>query len=133
MANKYLLALGIEPRPKKPKAVPKAKRANISPSHQRAKNQEREVAGRFARLLTPASGARDVKGDVRVSGVLRLECKTTKNKSFSVTLDMIRKIEEAALSTGEMPAILVEFNDGAGNKICEVAVVPSYVLDGLIK
>lgn len=78
---------------------------------------------------TPASGARDVKGDVRVRRVLRVEAKTTKNASFSVTLDMVRKIEEAAASGAELPAIVVEFTDGFGRVLAEVAVVPTYVLD----
>lgn len=89
---------------------------------------ERELALRVGGRLTPASGARDVKGDVRKKGVMRIEAKTTAHKSFSVTLDMVRKIEEAALSGGETPALVVEFTDN-GKPICQVAVVPIYVLD----
>jgi hypothetical protein len=44
---------------------------------------------------------------------------------------MVEQIEAAALATGELPAILIEFNDGAGKPIKEVAVVPSYVLQEL--
>lgn len=100
-------------------------------SHKRAKKQERELAARVGGRLTPASGAKAEKGDVRVKGVLRIEAKTTKNKSFSVTLDMIRKIEEAALGCGEMPALVIEFIDERGRPIKEVAVVPTYVLDSI--
>lgn len=123
MANPYHEALGRAPRDGKPR------KARPSPSHTRAKEQEREIAAR----LVPRSGAGDVKGDVRVKNVLRIECKTTKNKSFSVTLDMLRKIEDAAVSAGEMPALIIEFNDGQGNKIGDVAVVPSYVLNELCR
>lgn len=122
MPNPYHEALGREPRDGKPRKV------RPSPSHIRSKKQEREIAAR----LVPRSGAGEVKGDVRVKGFLRVECKTTKNKSFPVTLEMIRKIEEAAVSTGEMPAIVVEFNE-AGRKIAEVAVVPVYVLNELCR
>ena len=115
-------------RPQQGKTKPKAK---PSPSHIRAKKQEREIAKRMRGRLTPNSGAREVKGDVRIHGVCRIECKTTKHKSFSVTLDMIRKIEEAAISGGEMPAIVVEFNNGAGKKVAEVAIIPTYALDQL--
>jgi Holliday junction resolvase len=121
----YLSALGQEPRGKKPKK-PKA-----SPSHIRARKQEKEVAKRLRGITTPASGAKEMKGDVRVRDIVRIECKTTKNKSFSVTLDMVRKIEDAAIPSGEIPVMLIEFNDGDGNPICEVAVVPSYVLEDL--
>ena len=78
---------------------------------------------------TAASGSREVKGDVRRKRLLRIEAKTTKNKSFSVTLEMLGKIEEAAASGAELPAIIVEFTDGFGRVLGEVAVVPTYVLD----
>lgn len=41
---------------------------------------------------------------------------------------MIQKIEEAALAHSQLPAVVVEFNDGEGNKVMEVAVVPTWVL-----
>lgn len=107
-----------KPRKKKP-----------TPSHLRAKKQEAEVGRRVGGFLVPASGAKDMKGDVRKRRVVRVECKTTKNKSFSVTLDMAQKIEEAALSGGEAPVLLIEFNDGTGKKIAELAVIPGYFLD----
>jgi hypothetical protein len=100
-----------------------------SPSHMRSKKQEKELSVRLSATLTPASGAKALKGDLRQKGVVRIEAKTTKNKSFSVTLDMIRKIEEAALPYDEMPVIVIEFNDGNGRKVAEVAVVPMYALD----
>jgi len=103
-----------------------------TPSHQRAPKQEREIAARVGGRVTSGSGNKWEKGDVRKPGVIRIEAKTTKHKSFSVTLDMIRKIEEAALSHGELPCILVEFNDGEGNKVCEVAVLPVYAIDLLV-
>lgn len=100
-----------------------------NPSYRRSSKQEKEIAERLGGRRTAASGSKDEKGDVRLKGVLRIEAKTTKHKSFSVTLDMIAQIEEAALSTGEMPVIAIEFNDGRGKKVKEVAVVPMYVLD----
>lgn len=121
--NPYFAALGREPRSGK---------ASPSKSHKRAPEQEKEMAKRLGGRTTLASGAKDEKGDVRIRGIARIECKTTKHKSFSVTLDMIRKIEEAALGAGEMPALVVEFNDN-GKKIAEVAVVPMYVLDELAR
>ena len=95
----------------------------------RSKKQEKEMSLRLRAQLTPRSGAGALKGDLRKKGICRIEAKTTKNKSFSVTLDMIRKIEEAALPYGEMPVIVIEFNDGNGHKIADIAVIPTYALD----
>lgn len=102
------------------------------PSYRRSRKQEKELATRLGGSKTLASGSKGEKGDVRVRGVLRIEAKTTKHKSFSVTLDMIRQIEDAALASDEIPCIVIEFNDGAGKRVKEVAVVPTYVLDDLV-
>lgn len=120
----YFEALGKPPRDGKPR------KAKPSPSHIRAAKQEREAAKRLGGSVTPRSGAGDTKGDVRVKNLIRIECKTTKHKSFTVTLDMVRKIEEAAMSGGELPVLLIEFNEN-GKRLAEVAIVPSYVLDDL--
>lgn len=98
-------------------------------SHKRSKQQEKALASRVGGRITPGSGNGSIKGDVRCRGVLRIEAKTTKHKSFSVTLDMIRKIEDAALPSDEMPILVIEFIDEDGRPIKEVAVVPTYVLD----
>lgn len=98
-------------------------------SHRRAPKQEKELALRLGGRTTLASGSKHEKGDVRIKGIARIEAKTTKHKSFSVTLDMVDKIEAAALTSDELPVIAIEFNDGAGRKLKEVAVVPIYVLD----
>lgn len=121
----YREELGIPTRDSTPR------KQRLNPSQIRAKKQEREVAKRLQGRLTPASGAKEEKGDVRVRGVARIECKTTKHKSFSVTLEMAQKIEEAAISTGEMPILLIEFIDDTGKPLGELAVVPSYLLEEL--
>lgn len=103
------------------------------PSHLRAVKQEGETATRLGGRLTPGSGARDEKGDVRIKGLARIECKTTKNASFSVTRETLAKIADAACGAGEIPVLLVEFNDGKGKRLQEVAVIPSYCLDDFVK
>lgn len=105
--------------------------ANLTKSHHRSKKQEKGLAARVGGKLTPASGSREVKGDVRIKGVVRIEAKTTKHKSFSVTLDMFHTLEEAATLSGEMPVIVVEFITEMGKPIAELAVCPTYLLDGL--
>ena len=102
------------------------------PSYRRSKKQEKELASRGGGLVVPGSGSGMEKGDVKkFNGVFRIEAKTTKNKSFSVTREMVSKIEDAALSNGELPVIIIEFNDGRGNPEMEVAVVPTYVLGSI--
>lgn len=97
-------------------------------SHARSPKQEKELAKRVGGKTVRGSGSGKEKGDVRVHRVCRIEAKTTNKKSFSVTREMIEKIETAAICYGEMPVIIVEFNDN-GVKDCEVAITPTWVLD----
>lgn len=100
------------------------------PSYRRAKKQEKELALRGGGRAVPGSGNGLEKGDVaKFGGIYRVEAKTTKNKSFSVTRAMVAKLEDSALPHGELPAIIVEFNDGQGRAEMEVAVVPVWVLE----
>ncbi len=110
--------------------TPKRKRFQ-SNSHARSPKQESEIADRVGGRVTRGSGSGNEKGDVRVEKVVRIEAKTTKNKSFSVTQEIVNKIEGAALPNGEVPAIVVEFIDDQGRRLHELAVVPTYVLDAL--
>jgi Holliday junction resolvase len=103
-----------------------------SASHVRSKSQEPEIAKRLGGRTVKGSGSGDEKGDVRVDKIVRIEAKTTKNKSFSVTRDMVAKIENAALGAGELPAIIIEFNDD-GKKVAELAVVPLWALETIAK
>lgn len=103
------------------------------PSVHRSRKQERSTAKRVGGNVTKASGAGDFeKGDVRVKRVSRIECKTTKAKSFSVTLDMIEKIEAAALQAGEVPVMEIEI-DNTARKPVSVIVMPSWALDMLLQ
>lgn len=110
---------------------PRGGKKLVSKSHARAPLQEKQVASLLGGKTTPGSGSKSLKGDVRVKGVARIECKTTSKKSFSVTTEMFHKLEEASAGSGEFPAMVVEFNDGAGRPIMQLAVVPLYVLERL--
>lgn len=44
---------------------------------------------------------------------------------------MVRKLEDAATLSDEMPVIVIEFINELGKPIAELAVMPTYVLDGL--
>lgn len=104
---------------------------NLTASHRRAPKQETEIAKLVNGRKTSASGAKHEKGDVRLKGRARIECKTTKHKSFSVTMDMVERLEEEAALAGELPFFVIEFCDDRGRKIKDVAVCPTYVLDSL--
>lgn len=109
--------------------LPKALRQAQSPSHVRAATQEKTAAKRLGGDVTRGSGSGRVKADVRLKDLVRLECKTTKHKSFSVTSEIIEKVENAALGTNEIPVIEVELELGAQ----KVYVVPAWAMDLLLE
>lgn len=112
-------------------AVPKRFGSNPNkPAFGAWKDQEARLARTIGGRLTSRSGAGDEKGDAR-NGIVTVEAKSTGNKSFSVTLDMIEKLENAALNRGEMPVLMIMFVDKNGKKLKEVAVAPAYVLQSL--
>lgn len=62
---------------------------------------------------------------MRLNGVLRLEHKATQNKSFSVTREMLEKIELAGRGCDEIPILVVEFLDERGKSTgIQVAITP---------
>ena len=110
--------------------LPGRKSDKTHPAYRRAKAQEKETASRLGGKQTLASGSKAEKGDVRVSGVLRLECKCTSRKSYSLKREDLRKIANAATG-GEVPALEIEFLGEDGKVEMAVAVVPRYVLEQL--
>lgn len=104
----------------------------LSPSHKRSKHQEEGAAKRLGGKRVVGSGSGFHKGDVRVKGIMRLECKTTIHKSFSLTLEMVLKIQDQAMACGEIPAMEIEYIDKSGKKLASVAVVPLHILNRLI-
>lgn len=81
-----------------------------------SQRQEARVAQDLGGRVQAASGAMDhAKGDVRVSGNLRVECKTTSTKGYSLKLAEIQKIQGEALMGGmEDWAMQVEFQGQFG-------------------
>lgn len=81
-----------------------------------------------------ASGAtRFEKGDVRVRGNVRAECKTTSKSSYTLKLAELKKIQNEAISGGlEVPVMQIEFQGPGGGR--EVAVLDSrWLLDMILK
>ena len=109
--------------------TPKRLQGKATVSHVRSAFQEKELAARIGGRPVRGSGCGNEKGDARLEGVIRLEAKTTMNKSFSVTRDMVKKIEMEAISSNELPVLVVEFLSKEGRPIGEFAVCPTWVLD----
>jgi hypothetical protein len=107
-----------------PLATPKRLQGQ-TPSHARAKVQEKETAKRIGGRQTRASGAKDEKGDVRLKGFVRIENKTTVAASYGVSIETLRKLEEAVLGSGEIPILQVELKLGAKSFV----VMPDWALE----
>jgi hypothetical protein len=114
-------------------SLPVPKRMKQSAAYHHSARQENRAAVRLGGTTTPGSGSKDVKGDVRVRGKLRVECKATSNKSFSFTRDMADAIESAGMTAGEYPAIEVEFlpiDKHAGGRW---VILPHWMLDEFLQ
>jgi len=99
-----------------------------SPAHARSRTQEKALAVRVGGKTIKASGAGDERGDVRLRGFVRLEAKTTRHASFSVTESLVDKLESAVVGTDEVPIMQIELRLGARKLI----VMPDWSLDLLI-
>jgi len=109
-----------------------AKHDAVHPSQNRAAKQESETAERIGGAVTHNSGAGAFeKGDIRIKGLVRVEAKTTKRASYSITRELIDKIEGHALQAGEIPAALIEVSNDDGARECYV--VPKWAFEMLIE
>lgn len=102
-----------------------------SAGYKYSKKQEKNLAKKLGGRTTLASGSQREKGDVRVKGVKRIECKCTQHKSFSITMEMIEKIKAAAMCNDETPFIQVDFINKEGKTLEQVAVVPMVYLENV--
>jgi hypothetical protein len=100
-----------------------------TPSHARAKVQEKETANRTGGQTTARSGAGLIKGDVRIKGVARIENKTTKYKSYSVTTEIVDKLLNAVAGSNEIPMMQIEINGGTHKFL----ILPDLYLEDIIE
>lgn len=102
--------------------VPKNPRKQPS-TRARADKQERRVAKQVNGRQTIASGQTPIdKADVKVAGELRIECKTTEKKSFTLKREDLLKIMAQAQGD-EMPVFMIEFVSPSPS--VEFAVIPT--------
>lgn len=91
--------------------VKKRGRAGFAKSTRaRSERQEKHNARANGGRLTANSGAGSDKGDVKVPGVLREECKTTLAASYVLKLEDLRKVVAAA-RRDEIPIMRIAFGD----------------------
>lgn len=110
--------------------IPKRlKDANLTESHHRAKVQEKNTAKRVGGVTVKGSGNGVEKGDVRIRNVARIENKTTKHASFSVSVDHLDKLDTAVLGTKEIPFMQIELMGGARSFI----VIPDIYFEDIIE
>lgn len=100
----------------------------MSPSHARARAQEKEVAAQIGGTLVRGSGSGYMKGDVRLTGKLRVECKTTAHASFSVSAKLLDKMDASVFGANEIPVMVVELLGGKRKFV----VLPAEHLDGIL-
>lgn len=109
--------------------MPKRLQGVKKKAHSRSPKQEKEIAKNLGGKRVKGSGCGFEKGDVRIKNKVLVEAKCTEKKSFSVTREMVEKIEDAALGQGELPVIAIEFLGDIPKKVC---VVPEWVLNELV-
>lgn len=96
----------------------------------RSRVQERRIAKDLGGTLTRGSGSGRDKGDVKKHKVFRLEAKTTIHKSFSVTAEIIDKLDAAVVGGNpEIPFLQVDIMNGAKS----VCVIPAWAMPTIVE
>ena len=96
-----------------------------SDNQKRSQRQEKRAAKRIGGRVTAASGAVGEKGDVRLFGDTRMECKFTRAQSFNLKLAELEKLEREA--SGEDPVFEIEFQGVYPSK--RYVVLPGWLYD----
>ena len=107
-------------------------KGKLKSAYKRAPKQEKETVARLKGRAIPASGSKFRKGDAEVPDVVRIECKATEADSFRVTKDMLRKIENAAVGSGQFAMIEIEFVDAKQNVLFSCCVMKRSAVTSLI-
>lgn len=75
---------------------------------ERSKKQEKRLAKEFKGRVTPASGARHIKGDV-LGEQFFIEAKTTSKKQYTLKKETLDKLEREAVTSRKIPALIIQF------------------------
>lgn len=108
------------------------KRLRGTASQQQETDAARRFGGRRRGSARKFRGDENASGgqraDVHVPGFARIECKTTKHRSFRVTADMLAKLAEATFGSDEIGFLEVEIQ-GVGR----VYVIPDWAMERIIE
>ncbi|CAH0448139.1 Holliday junction resolvase [Vibrio phage vB_VpaS_sm030] len=119
-------------KPKRPN--PFAEGKDTSKTRHGLKSEKR-VADKLGARLTIGSGAKDgQKSDATLNTDhynFRIECKATKNASFSLKHDILEKIRREALDTGRTPVLTISFTNelGEAKQGGDYAVIPMWLFN----
>lgn len=118
---------GDPPAVRMPYQMPEAQPAAPVVSRQRLKKvrkQERSAAAAVNGRVQPGSGCGSFnKADVRAKGRYRIECKSTKNKSFPLSLELLEKVRSESRGL-EVPVLDVEFVDARLRSVDRWVAIP---------
>lgn len=95
---------------------------NIGPSMRKISDrQEKKNARAFGARRTISSGSTPFdKGDVKIRGELRMECKSTESASYGLKRAELEQLASQA-KDDEIPVFVIEFR---GDRPTEYAVIP---------
>lgn len=115
-----------------PPAAPTQRRAGeTEDTKRRSSRQEAWVARVLEGTVVPGSGAFDRPGDVRTDTFL-VECKTTGEKSFRLSCEVIEKLTAEAESEERSPMLALRFENAGAGAEPDWFAVPARVLLSLL-
>lgn len=100
-------------------------------NQKRSREQEKKAEQRYGARRQPASGALPhAKSDLRDPGRVRVECKFTRAKSFSLKLEELKKLERERVGD-EHPVFEIEFQGERPFK--RYVVIPQWLYSHLVE
>ena len=107
---------------------PRKEKNAMSISHKRSPELEKKLSEDINKaVMVKGSGRGRDKLDVKVPGLARVEHKVTKNKSYGVTLETLKKMRDGC-EVGEVPFLNVQFINENGRVIEDCVLTSKQVL-----
>jgi hypothetical protein len=104
----------------------------VSLSHARSSLQEKDLKEKLQACLVRGSGSGKDKMDVKIPKLLRVECKNTLKKSYSIKLDDMQKMYNS-VKDGEVPFMQIDFIDKESRTLGRFIVTGYEVLERYVE